>query len=103
MPNTGHDLNCSINAKPLGTISTILSMGNHWARSQRRSMPKTKHDPDCSINAKPLGMISTVLSMPNTAHDLIDLYAKRGTITSPTVIKAESIPTKYIWGFYVTS
>ena len=29
------------------------------------------------------------------------LFAKQGTITSLTVIKAESIPTKYILGFYV--
>ena len=35
----------------------------------------------------------------NTGHDLINLYAKQGTITSCTVIKAESIPTECILRF----
>ena len=35
-------------------------------------------------------------------HDHINLYAKRGTITSRTEIKAESIPTNVYLDIYVT-
>ena len=35
-------------------------------------------------------------------HDLINTFAKQGTITSPTVIKDEYIPTDLYLDIYVT-
>ena len=35
-------------------------------------------------------------------HDLINTFAKQGTITSPTVMKAEYIPTDLYLDIYVT-
>ena len=102
MPNTGHDLNWSINAK-------------HWTWSLRLLIPHTGHYINYSINTKPLSRISTILLIPNhwaqsqlfyqcqtTEHNLINLYAKRGTITSPKVIKKKSIPTNVYLDIYVT-
>ena len=131
MPNAGHNLNYSINTKPLDmiseTINTILSMPNtghdlnwsinakHWTWSLRLSIPHTGHYINYSINTKPLSTISTILLIPNhwaqsqlfyqcqtTEHNLINLYAKRGTITSPKVIKRKSIPTNVYLDIYVT-
>ena len=79
--NTGHNLNCSINAKhwaqsqlfyqcqTLDTISTILSM------------PNTGHNLNYSIITKPLGMISYTgklneehcFSIPTNVY--LDIYA----------------------------
>jgi len=56
MPNqwAHRDYQCQI----LGKISTVISIPNHRAQSQRLSIPNTGHDLNCPINAKPLGMIS---------------------------------------------
>jgi len=59
-----HDLNCSINAKPLGTILETINAkhyrndlncsvnAKHWAQSQRLSIPNTGHDLNYSINTE---------------------------------------------------
>ena len=77
IPNTGHDLNWSINAKHW-TWSLRLLIPNHWAQSQLFYQ--------CQTNE----------------HNLINLSAKRGTITSPKVIKRKSIPTNVYLDIYVT-
>ena len=66
--------------------SQRLSMPNHWARSQRLSMPNTGHN---LIN----------LSVPNHWGRCHKLVRQTGNNSSRTVIKVESIPTEYIFGF----
>ena len=117
MPNTGHNLHYSINAKhwaryqlfyqyqttghdlrdyqcqTLGTISTILSM------------PNTEHDLNWSINTKPLGTISEnitanhrslsqmIYQCQTNGHDLRDYQCK----TLGTIATILSIPNHWAW------
>ena len=64
MPNTGHDLNCSINTKPLGTISETIN-AKHWAWSQPFYQCQTTGYDLRDFQCQTLGMISNILSMPN--------------------------------------
>ena len=82
MPITGHDLNCSINAKPLSAISECIDV-NHWSRSQLfYHCQTTGHDLNCSINAKPLGMFSESM-MLITGHDLREYDANHWVPSQP--------------------
>ena len=114
-------VNCSINAKPLGTILSyqtpkqlVICSINAKPLGTILSYQTPTQLVNCSINAKPLGMISETINAKLRAlsqlfnhcqtngQDLINLYARWGTITSHTVIKAESIPTNMYLDIYVT-
>ena len=78
---------------------TVLAMPNHWARSCA-----VKHWHmlvNCSINTKPMHDLRDY-QFQTKGHNLINSYTKRGTITSRTVIKAESIPFNVYLDIYVT-
>ena len=103
---------------------TVLSMPNQWARSW--AVKHWHKLVNCSINAKPLCTILRCQTLTQACklfyqcqtnghdirdyqfqtngHNLINSYAKRGTITSRTVIKlkAESIPFNVYLDIYVT-
>ena len=105
MPNSRHHLNCSINAKhwaqsplfyqcqTLGTISTVLSIPNPWAWSQRLSMPNTGHNLNYSINAKHWAWSKLIYQYQTTGHDFREYYCQ----TQVTISNDLSMPNQWAW------